>query len=107
MACESPPKAWCISPIFHRTRGLYGTYAGFRTESRSDRSTVRIDLPALLDQRVDREAPIGIAGGADGHTRRNLILPLNRLALGRGHVGRKSNKEIAGDALLDRDVGSR
>ena len=63
-------------------------------------------LLAFLDQCVDGEASVWIACGADGHAGRDLVLALNGLALGGGDVAGEGDEEIAGDALMDGDVGA-
>src|SRR5579871_4206300 len=60
--------------------------------------------PALLDQRVEGEAAVGVARKAERHPRRDLVLSLNGLALRSGHIGGKRDEQVRRDALLHSDV---
>src|ERR1700740_2467786 len=64
-------------------------------------------LPTLLDQGIECEAAIWIAGHAYRHSRTDLILPLNGLVLCSAYIGRKRDKNISGHSLLNCDVRAR
>ena len=82
-------------------RGLAVTYDLDHAGSRTSK------LPGFLDQRIDREASVGIACRAYRNSRRNLVLTLDGLALRRLDVARKCDEEIARDALLHRNARAR
>src|SRR5205823_1695565 len=64
-------------------------------------------LEALFDFDVDAEGAILVAQAHDGYVAIYVVFHLNDLLLCRTHIGNISNREIAGDLLLDRDARRR
>src|SRR5579863_5941795 len=80
---------------------------GARNQGCPPQSCCAPRLPTLFDDGVERESAVRVSRGTDRHTRRHLVLPLNRLALRRDHVGFEGDKEIAGHSLPDGDIRAR
>src|ERR1700677_1613807 len=59
--------------------------------------------PTLLDERIECEAAIWVASGAQRNFRRYSILTLDGLALRGSYIGRIIHKKISRHSLLDCD----
>ena len=60
--------------------------------------------PGLLDQSIEGQAPALIAGGAHAEAGRDLVFPLDGLALRGRHIARERDEEISCDPLLNRHI---